>query len=94
MEQVVRKLLRNQDPNAKHSWLTRITISVIIVFANAVLYGFYGLVGSVVFYLGGVELAGLDLAWMFLPFYAMLGYSLWKSLRMIADYFSHYGHGR
>ena len=93
MEEVVRRLLEHQDPTAKHTWLTRIIVSSIIVFANAVLYGFYGLIGSVVFYLLGVELAGLGLRWMYVPFGAMLAYGLWKSLRALLDYWRNHGHG-
>lgn len=52
-----RRLLEHQDPTQEHTWLTRITISSIIVVANGILYGFYGLAGSVVLYLLGVALA-------------------------------------
>ena len=60
---------------------------------NSVLYGFYGLMGSVVAYLLGVELAGLSLGWMYLPLGAMLVYGLWKSVQALFDYWQGYGHG-
>ncbi|MEM7467562.1 MAG: hypothetical protein AAF387_11870 [Pseudomonadota bacterium] len=93
MEDAIRRLLAYQNPNQKHTALTRITISLIIIFANSVLYGFYGVMGSVVFYLLGVELAGIGLGWMFLPLVVMLAYGLYKSFLMIMDYWRHYGHG-
>ena len=93
IERLVRRLLEHQDPTARHSWLTRIVVSVIIVFSYCVLYGTYGVIGSVALYLLGVELAGLDLDWMFLPFWVMIAYGLWKSFKALADYWLRYGHG-
>ena len=93
MEEVVRRILEHQDPNDRHTLLTRVTVSSIIVFANTVLYGFYGLAGAVVLYLLGVELAGLELRWMYLPLGVMLAYGLWKSLRLLTDYWLNHGHG-
>jgi len=93
MEHVVRRLLEHQDPTQEHTWLTRITISSIIVVANGILYGFYGLAGSVVLYLLGVELAGLRLEWLYLPLGVMFAYGLWKSVRALIDYWRNYGHG-
>ena len=92
IESVVARLLAAQDPDAPHSIATRLIISAIIVFANAVLYGVYGVIASVLFYLLAVELAGMALGWMFLPFgFAML-LSLFHSLRMLRDYWVNYGH--
>ena len=93
MDKLVLQILRRQDPDQKHTILTRIVISLIIVFASCVLYGFYGLMGSVVFYLVGVELAGLKLGWMFLPLVVMLVFGLWKSFGLLSDYWRNYGHG-
>lgn len=94
MESLVRRLLAHQDPTVRHTWLTRIVVSLVILFANGVLYGFYGLMGSVVLYLLGVELAGLDPDWMFLPLGVMVAYSLWRSWWALVDYWRWYGHGR
>lgn len=91
MEALVRRLLAHQDPSQRHTLVTRITVSLVIVVANTVLYGFYGVLGSVVLYLLGVELAGLDLDWMFLPFGVMVAYGLWKSVRALGDYWLRYG---
>ena len=94
MERLVRRLLEHQDPSVTHTWLTRITVSAVIVIANGVLYGFYGLVGSIVLYLLGVELAGLGPEWMYLPVGVMTVYGLWKSVRALVDYWKGYGHGK
>lgn len=93
MEDLVRRLLEHQDPSQSHSLLTRFTVSLVIVVAYCVLYGFYGAMGSVVFYLLGVELAGLDLEWICLPIGVTIAYALWKSLRALVDYWQNYGHG-
>ncbi|MEM8983435.1 MAG: hypothetical protein AAGC71_10435 [Pseudomonadota bacterium] len=93
MESIIRGLLAQQDPAKKHTLLTRLIISAIIVFANAVLYGSYGVVAAIVTYLLGVEWIGLPLIWMFVPFYLMLLYSGWRSLVMLLDYWRNYGHG-
>ena len=58
---LVARGLAAQDRDAPHSLLTRVIISAIIVFAMLVLHGLYGVIGAVVLYLLGVELAGLDL---------------------------------
>ena len=93
MEQLLQQLLARQDPAQKHSWLTRGVVSFILLFAHCVLYGFYGVIGSVVMYLVGVELAGLELKWMFLPFAIMLAYGFWKSVAALTDYWRNHGHG-
>lgn len=93
LEELVRRLLEHQDPTQEHTWLTRVTVSLVIVIAHVVLYGFYGVVGSVAFYLLGVELAGLGLAWMYLPLGVMVAYGLWKSARALVDYWLRHGHG-
>lgn len=93
LEELVRRLLERQDPTQKHTLLTRVTISLVIVIADVVLYGFYGVMGSVAFYLLGVELAGLGLAWMYLPLGVMLGYGLWRSARALVDYWLRHGNG-
>jgi len=93
MEAIVRRLLEHQDPSQRHTWLTRITVSFVIVVAYSVLYGFYGVVGSIVLYLFGVELAGLSPAWMYLPLGVILIYGVWRSVRALVDYWLRYGHG-
>ncbi|MEM1262919.1 MAG: hypothetical protein AAGH76_11030 [Pseudomonadota bacterium] len=93
MESIIRGLLAQQDPNSRHTLLTRLVVSVIILFANAVLYGFYGVVAAIITYLFGVAWLGMPLFWMFVPFYCMLLYSVWHSIEMLLDYWRNYGHG-
>ncbi len=93
MEDLVRRLLAHQDPSQEHTWVTRITVSVVIVLANSVLYGFYGVIGSIAVYLLGVELAGLSPVWTYVPFGLMLLYGFRKSARALVDYWQGYGHG-
>ena len=90
---LVARALAHQDPDARHSVITRVLVSLIIIFANAVLYGVYGVVASVLFYLLAVELGGLSLPWMFLPLAIAVVLSLRPSYRMLADYWRNHGHG-
>jgi Na+/proline symporter len=94
MEEIVRRLLAQQDSSKRHTWLTRATVSFVVVFAYCVLYGFYGVIGSILMYLLGVELSGLSVGWMYLPFGMMMLYGLWKSFQALADYWRNYGHGK
>ena len=71
---------------------TRFIVSAIIVFAMAVLYGFYGVIGAVVFYLLGVELAGLALRWLYLPIVIALIFGFRRAATMLVDYWRNYGH--
>ncbi|MEO0346516.1 MAG: hypothetical protein AAF229_09680 [Pseudomonadota bacterium] len=91
MEKLVSQLLARQDPGAPHSLLTRFLVSAIIVFAQLVLYGVYGVMGAVVMYLLGVELGGLSLRWMYLPIGVALIFALWGAGRMLGDYWRNYG---
>lgn len=92
IESIVGRVLATQDPDAPHTIVTRLVISGIILFANAVLYGFYGVIGSVLLYLFGVELAGMSLRWLYLPLAVALVMSLAGSRRMLRDYWRNYGH--
>lgn len=85
-------MLSGQDPDAPHSLLTRLVISAIIVFAQLVLYGFYGVMAGVVVYLLGVELAGVSLRWLYLPMAVALILALRGAARMVSDYWRHHGH--
>ena len=89
---IVARALASQDPDAPHSLLTRLVISAIIVFAMVVLYGFYGVMGAVVFYLLGVELAGLPLRWTYLPIGIALLVAGWSAAKMLSDNWRNYGH--
>ena len=91
VERLVTQLLARQGPDAPHSPLTRLVISAIIVFAQVVLYGFYGVMGAVVMYLLGVELGGLSLRWVYLPIGVALVIALWGAARMLGDYWRNYG---
>ena len=93
MEEFVRKILAHQNPNDRHTLLTRITVSLVLLFAFCVLYGFYGVIGSVIFYLLGVELAGISPQWMFLPFLLAILYGIAKCVPALIDYWRNYGHG-
>ena len=44
VERLVTQLLARQDPDAPHSLLTRLVVSAIIVFAQIVLFGFFGVI--------------------------------------------------
>lgn len=90
---LVADLLARQDPAAPHTLLTRLLISAIIVFANAVYFGFFGILGIVAFYLVGIELLNFDNRSLLLPLAFALLVGLWQSIKMLTDYWRHYGHG-
>ncbi|MEL6447279.1 MAG: hypothetical protein AAFQ62_04950 [Pseudomonadota bacterium] len=92
VEKLVAGLLARQGPDAPHRLLTRFLVSAIIVFAQLVLYGFYGVIGAVGMYLLGVELGGLSLRWMYLPIGVALVFALWGAAKMLIDYWRNYGH--
>jgi energy-coupling factor transporter transmembrane protein EcfT len=85
-------LLSKQEQTQPHTLLTRLTVSVCVCLAYIVLHGFCGLLAAIVFYLLGVELMGLPLQWMFLPFIFGLLSGCWKSFLNIRDYWRNYGH--
>lgn len=87
------RYIASQDPDKAHTPLTRLLVSAIILFANLVLYGFYGLLATVVMYLVGVELIGLNLAWSFLPLGLAIAMGCWFGIGSIVDYWRNYGHG-
>ena len=87
------QLLSLQDPTQTHTWLTRALVSGIILFANIVLYGFFGVMGAVVVYLIGVEGLGLKRDWILLPVVVALLTGLWRSIPMLGDYWRNYGDG-
>ena len=87
------QLLSLQDPTQTHTWLTRALVSGIILFANIVLYGFFGVMGAVVVYLIGVEGFGMARGWMLLPVVAALAIGLWRSVPMLVGYWRNHGHG-
>ncbi len=93
MIKLVADLLSRQDPNKPHTLLTRAIVSFVIVFATAVYFGFFGVIGAVAVYLVGVELMDLQLRWMYAPLALALLISLISSYRALKDYWLHYGHG-
>lgn len=88
---VVESLLSRQDPTQPHTLLTRLLVSFCISLAFVVLYGFYGLIATVVFYLIGIELMGLPANWLFYPLIAGVLMGCWKSISAIRDYWGNYG---
>ena len=93
IENIVGDLLAHQDPREKHSLLTRLVVSAVIVFANMVLYLFYGLIAAVVFYLIGVEALKLSGKVPLIPLGIAVLSGIWKSLSLLVDYWRNYGHG-
>ena len=93
MEAIIRQLLAHQNPAKKHTLLTRLVISAIIIFANTVLYGAYGVIAAIITYLVFVAWFGLHLLWMFVPLVVMLLYSIARSVAMLVDYWRNHGQG-
>ncbi len=93
MIRLVSELLSRQDPNKRHTLLTRSIVSFVILFATLVYFGFFGVIGAVAVYLLGVELMGLHLRWMYAPLALASLISLIGSYRGLRDYWRHYGHG-
>ena len=93
MIKLVADILSRQDPNQPHTLLTRSIVSFAIVFATAVYFGFFGLIGAVAVYLLGVELMGLHLRWMYAPLALTLLIGLISSYRGLKDYWLNYGYG-
>ena len=89
---LVQNLLSRQDPAQPHTLLTRLIVSACILVACIVMYGFYGLIASIVVYLFGVELLGLTTNWMYFPFFIGLLVGCWYSFWSIRDYWMNYGH--
>lgn len=89
---LIADLLSGQDPNARHTLLTRLLISGIILFANIVYAGFFGVIGVVVLYLLGVELMELSERWLLAPLGLALIVGMWQSAKMLRDYWLNYGH--
>lgn len=81
-----------QDPTQPHTLLTRALVSGIILFANAVLYGFFGVIAAVVLYLIGIKLLGIVKDWLLLSLVLTLIFGFWRSLSMLADSWRNYGH--
>ena len=90
---LIAELLAMQDPAKPHTLLTRVLVSLIIVFASLVYAGLFGVLGGIAVYLVGVELMNLDLRWMYAPIGIALLIGLRNSLAPLADYWRHYGHG-
>jgi hypothetical protein len=90
---LVAELLRRQDPSKPHTLLTRVLVSLIIVFASLVYAGFFGVIISVAFYLLAVELSGAHLGWAFIPFGLAILVGLRNSVSSLLDYWRNYGHG-
>ena len=89
---LIAELLHRQDPAKPHTLLTRGLISLIIVGANLVYAGFFGVLGAVVVYLVGVELLGGDLRRAYAPLGLSLLVGLKISVKSLIDYWRNYGH--
>lgn len=86
-------LLSKQDPDQKHTLLTRVLVSLIILFASLVYAGFFGLLCAVAVYLLGVELMGLDVRWMYAPIGFAIVVGLKSDAGRLRDYWQNHGHG-
>lgn len=93
MTRLIANLLARQDPSQPHSLLTRLLVSSIIIFAMLVYAGFFGVMTAVVVYLLMVELMSMPIEWIYAPVVIALAIGLWNSLKMLKDYWTHYGHG-
>jgi hypothetical protein len=90
---LVAELLNLQDPDKPHTLLTRLLISLIILFASLVYTLFFGVLAAVATYLVGVELMGLDLRWMYAPIVIAILIGLKDAASLLTDYWRNYGHG-
>jgi len=90
---LISDLLALQDPSARHTILTRAIVSLIIIIASLIYAGFFGVLGSVVVYLLGVELMGMDLLWLYAPQILAIFVGLVSGFRQLVDYWRHFGHG-
>ena len=91
MIKLVANLLSMQDPERSHTLLTRVIVSLIIVFVSLVYAGFFGVLGAVAVYLIGVELMNVEQRWMFAPLALAIIVGLWSSLGNLTDYWRYYG---
>lgn len=90
---LVSHLLSMQDPEQPHTLLTRVIVSLIILFASLVYAGFFGLLCAVAVYLLGVELTGLDVRWMYAPIGIAIVFGLKSAAGSLRDYWQNHGHG-
>jgi len=90
---LVAELLKHQDPDQPHTPLTRVLITLIILFASLVYTLFFGVLAAVVVYLVGVELMGLDLRWMYAPIVLAILAGLKDAVTLSKDYWRNYGRG-
>ena len=86
-------LLNMQDPAKPHTPLTRLIVSLIIVWTSIVYAGFFGVIGAVATYLFAVELIGAHLRWALLPIGLALVVGLRNGVVSLTDYWRNYGHG-
>lgn len=93
MERVITQLLAHQDPNARHTWLTRLVVSAIIIFASVVLYGAYGIMAALGVFFIFVGFAGMHFLWAFVPVAIGVLYGLAKAGGALWDYWTNHGHG-
>jgi hypothetical protein len=90
---LVAELLNRQDSDKPHTLLTRLLISLIILFASLVYTLFFGVLSAVATYLIGVELMGLDLRWMYAPIIVAVLIGLKDTAALLTDYWRNHGHG-
>ena len=90
---LIANLLSMQDPAKPHTLLTRVIVSLIIVVANLILAGVFGVLGAIVAYLLFVELLGTTLHWALVPMGLALIVGLKNGFGGLVDYWRNYGHG-
>lgn len=90
---LIAEILSLQDPAKPHTLLTRTVVSAIIVGANLVYAGFFGVIAAVAVYLMGVELMNADPRWALAPLGLAIVVGLRKSAVSLTDYWRNYGHG-
>lgn len=90
---LISQLLAHQDPNERHTLLTRAVITFIIIAASLIYAGFFGILAVVAGYLLGVELIGMAPVWLYVPMVLALFTGLVSGLRQTLEYWRHHGHG-
>lgn len=90
---LIANLLSSQDPEQKHTLLTRVIVSLIILFSSLVYAGFFGLLCAVGVYLLGVELMNLDVRWVYVPIGVAIIVGLKSAANGLRDYWRNHGHG-
>lgn len=89
---LIAELLRYQDTSEPHTLLTRVLVSLMIIFVSLVYAGFFGVILFVLVYLLAVELLGADIGWAYAPLGLSLVVGLKNCVVSLVDYWRNYGH--